>query len=62
MTKLKLSAWMVLLWLFSTHLSAQTEQKTTDSTKISVSIETDPAFWVSTLPNGLGFDVKNSLV
>lgn len=58
MTKVKLSAWIVLLWLFSTQLSAQTEQKTTDAAKTSVSIETDPAFWVNTLPNGLGFDAN----
>lgn len=58
MTKVKLSAWIVLLWSFSTQLSAQTEQKTTNFTKFSVSIETDPAFWVNTLPNNLGFDAN----
>ncbi|MBI3234686.1 MAG: hypothetical protein HYZ42_11720 [Bacteroidetes bacterium] len=29
-----------------------------DSTKVFVSLETDPAFWVGTLPNGLGVDVN----
>jgi dihydroflavonol-4-reductase len=40
----------------STALSGQNKKLSSDSAKLFVSIETDPAFWLGTLPNGLGFD------
>lgn len=42
----------------STILFGQNPKPKADSTKVFVSLETDPAFWVGTLPNGLGFDAN----
>ncbi|SFF59683.1 NAD-dependent epimerase/dehydratase family protein [Thermoflexibacter ruber] len=49
---------LILFSLFSTVSFAQTILVKSDTTKIFVSLETDPAFWAGTLPNGLGFDAN----
>ena len=54
----KLSSLVVFFLVASTTLFGQNLKLKSDSTKVFVSIETDPAFWVGTLPNGLGFDAN----
>lgn len=54
----KLATLIVFFLVASTTLFGQNSKLKTDSTKVFVSIETDPAFWVGTLPNGLGFDAN----
>jgi len=49
---------IVFFLLASTTLFGQNLKPKSDSTKVFVSIETDPAFWIGTLPNGLGFDAN----
>ena len=46
---------LAIFFAIATHSHAQTD---TDSTKFYLSIETDPAFWVGTLPKGVGFDAN----
>lgn len=46
---------LLLVTFFSLYANAQTAQKTS---LFYFSAETDPAFWVGTLPNGLGFDAN----
>lgn len=49
----------VFMLLLSFHPLAQSKSTTTtDSTHFFLSIESDPAFWVGTIPNGLGFDAN----
>lgn len=54
----KLATLFVFFLVASTTLFGQNPKPKSDSTKVFVSIETDPAFWVGTLPNGLGFDAN----
>ncbi|SNB29015.1 conserved hypothetical protein [Flavobacterium psychrophilum] len=54
----KLVTLIVFFLVASTTLFGQNSKPKVDSTKVFVSIETDPAFWVGTLPNGLGFDAN----
>jgi dihydroflavonol-4-reductase len=54
----KTSLLVVVFFLFFSSIFAQKIQAFSDSTKVTVSVETDPAFWVGTLPNGLGFDAN----
>jgi dihydroflavonol-4-reductase len=44
--------------LTSTAMFGQNPQPASDAARVFVSIETDPAFWAGTLPNGLGFDAN----
>jgi dihydroflavonol-4-reductase len=54
----KLATLIVFFLVASTTLFGQNSKTKTNSTKVFVSVETDPAFWVGTLPNGLGFDAN----
>lgn len=54
----KLVALIVFFLVATTTLFGQNPKSKADSTKVFISIETDPAFWVGTLPNGLGFDAN----
>lgn len=54
---------LILLWLFGTlTLTAHAQQTQAPTTApkqpFYVSVETDPAFWLSTLPNGGAFDLN----
>ena len=50
-----MSILLVAFLLFAKNSDAQT---TTKTAKFYLSVETDPIFWVGTLPNGLGFDAN----
>ncbi len=54
---------LLVVFLFCTLFSVlgQGHPATSDSAKVFVSIETDPAFWVGTLSNGPGFDANVDL-
>jgi dihydroflavonol-4-reductase len=52
------AALILFFWVVSTALLGQDLKPGPDAPKGFVSIETDPAFWVGTLPNGLGFDAN----
>lgn len=54
----KLATLIVFFLVASTTLFGQNLKPKSDSTMVFVSIETDPAFWVGTLPKGLGFDAN----
>lgn len=54
----KFALLIALFLIASTTLFGQNLKPNSDSVKVFVSIETDPAFWVGTLPNGLGFDAN----
>ncbi|KOY84475.1 hypothetical protein AD998_21005 [bacterium 336/3] len=47
---------ILMMSLFS--LSATYAQNTEKNTGVYLSVETDPAFWIGTLPNGVGFDAN----
>ena len=53
--KVKNVAMILIVLLFAKNSNAQT---TTETPKFYLSVESDPAFWVGTLPNGLGFDAN----
>lgn len=57
----KLLTLIVFFLISSVTVFGQNIKTKSDSSKIFVSIETDPAFWVGTLPNGLGFDANINL-
>ncbi len=57
----KLAAILLFCTIASTALPAQHLNPGYDTAKVFVSIETDPAFWAGTLPNGLGFDANVDL-
>jgi dihydroflavonol-4-reductase len=52
----KLIILFILLNLSFTPIFSQDSKKESDTTKFFISMETDPAFWAGTLPQGLGFD------
>lgn len=54
----KLAVLIVFLWGASTSVFGQNHKLNSDPTKVFVSVETDPAFWIGTLPNGLSFDAN----
>lgn len=54
----KLAILIVFFTLASTTFFGQNFKPNSDTTKVFVSIESDPAFWAGTLPNGLGFDAN----
>jgi dihydroflavonol-4-reductase len=54
----KLATLVILFFGVSTTSFAQYSRASSDSAKYFVSVETDPAFWVGILPNGLGFDAN----
>ena len=49
---------IAFLLVASTTLFGQNPKPKVDSSMVLISIETDPAFWIGTLPNGLGFDAN----
>lgn len=52
------AALLGLFILVSISVFGQQTKPASDSVKVFVSIETDPAFWVGTVSNGLGFDAN----
>jgi dihydroflavonol-4-reductase len=54
----KFASFLAACMLASTMAFGQHSQPAADSAAFFVSVETDPAFWIGTLPNGLGFDAN----
>lgn len=54
----KLATLIVFVLVASTTLFGQNLKPAPDSANIVVSVETDPAFWIGTLPEGVGFDAN----
>jgi dihydroflavonol-4-reductase len=54
----KLATLIVFFLVASTTLFGQNPKPKPDSANVFVSVETDPAFWIGTLPEGLGFDAN----
>jgi dihydroflavonol-4-reductase len=54
----KVALLLISFLITSAHLFGQGLASGADSAKVYVSIETDPAFWVGTLPNSVGFDAN----
>ncbi|MGV3612305.1 MAG: NAD-dependent epimerase/dehydratase family protein [Fluviicola sp.] len=54
----KIASLILFFMIASITVFGQRMNPQSDTAKIFVSIETDPAFWVGTLPNGLGFDAN----
>lgn len=57
-SKSKLATLITFFLLASAAVFGQNPKPQNDSATACVSIETDPAFWAGTLPNGLGFDAN----
>jgi dihydroflavonol-4-reductase len=57
----KIVTLLCFFFMASVTVFRQNAKNKLDSTKVFISIETDPAFWVRTLPNGLGFDANINL-
>jgi dihydroflavonol-4-reductase len=49
---------IMVLMMSLLSLSVTYAQNIEKSSKIYLSVETDPAFWIGTLPNGIGFDAN----
>jgi dihydroflavonol-4-reductase len=47
-----------LFLIFSATIHAQSLESNASASNVFVSVETDPAFWIGTLPNGVGFDAN----